>query len=135
MSQPPGWGPQQGQPYASPAGPYAPPGYGPAGYGPSAPLEKNSKATYAFWLGIGAFLCTCAGPVALVLGLMAKKEIAAAPGRYSNAREATIGVVLGCVWVGLFVLGMIGVMIAPHKPISPNGAATTSDAVQAPPKR
>jgi|HubBroStandDraft_1064217.scaffolds.fasta_scaffold219570_1 hypothetical protein len=117
MNQPPGWGPQQGQ-YGQPPPGYPPQvGYPPQGYGQPS-FEKNSTASTAMWVGIASIFCGVAWPFALYLGLKAKKEIAAQPGRYSNGGEATVGVVLGSIFGVLFVLGIafaiIAIAMAPH---------------------
>jgi hypothetical protein len=109
--------PQQPQqpPYGNPQG--APPGggYGPpgGGYGgpPQQQREKHGNATIAMWLGIAGLGCIgLTGIPALIMGLKAKKEIDAQPGRYSNGGQALVGIIAGgcgCGFVALFVLASV----------------------------
>jgi hypothetical protein len=100
---PPGYGPPPGGPYGGygppPGGP--PPGgpYGyPGGYGPA-------RTTNALVCGV-ASLITCALPVgiaAVILGPMAKREIAAQPDRYDGTGMALAGQILGWIAVALMV--------------------------------
>jgi hypothetical protein len=106
-----------------------PPGYGgyPAGYGgypPQPYLYVNHQlpqATTALWLGIAGvggpllgFMCcltlplvVCA-PIALGLGLSARRTIdAAPPGAYANRGQAVAGFVLGIIGT---VLGALAIL-------------------------
>jgi hypothetical protein len=82
---------------------------------PSGPREKNTKANLAMWFGLGSVVCTFAWPVALVLGILARKEMRAEPGRYGNPGEATFGIVIGLIWMGLFALALLAFVLAPPK--------------------
>ena len=141
---PPGWGPapaaqQYGQPapYGDPGYSYGqPPGYGaepypdpysagypghaspygypsPHGYAP----EQHPRATMALILGLlGLLFCPPVGIAGLVVGHSARKEIDAAPQRFTGRGLATAGFVLGIVsvvyttllLVYLIVLIMVG---------------------------
>jgi hypothetical protein len=96
----------------------------PLAWGPR-PREKNTKASLAMWFGLGSILCTCAWPVALVLGILAKKEIRAEPGRYGNSGEATVGIVVGLIGAGLFAMAALAFIVAPPKPAPLTPATTT----------
>jgi hypothetical protein len=89
-----------------PPPPMTPPGYSP--YGGGAAAQSNSKATSSMVCGIvGLLICGIVlGPIAIVLSSQAKREIAASPGRYTNAGMATAGQVLGIIAVavsGIFI--------------------------------
>jgi hypothetical protein len=58
-------------------------------------------------LGLIGLLCSFCAPVALVLALLAKREMARQPGRYSNASHATIGIVTGGFISALFVASLV----------------------------
>jgi hypothetical protein len=79
---------------------------------PSGPRENSSLARWAFWLGMTSLLCGLTGPFALAVGLWAKRDIRAQPGRYSNASDATVGVVIGLIWVGLFAAAVPALLIS-----------------------
>lgn len=61
---------------------------------PSAPASSG-KATTALIMGLGSMLCTLAGPIALLFGLSALKEINASQGRMGGKGAAITGIVLG----------------------------------------
>jgi len=109
---PPGYGPPPGGPYGGygppPGGPYG--GYG--GYGPT--RSTNGKAIAALICGI-ASLVTCFLPVgiaAVILGPMAKREIAAQPDRYDGAGMALAGQILGWVAVAIMVMFVVFIILA-----------------------
>ncbi|MCW2854752.1 MAG: hypothetical protein JWR52_367 [Marmoricola sp.] len=129
--QPPSYDPNS-QPPQAPAPPPPPPPWGQApptygqvpptygqpmpGYYPQ-PTDTNGKATAALVLGIvgifpGLFLC---GPLvaiaAIIVGFIAKKDVDVSQGRVGGRSQAKAGIVLGFVGVGLFVLGVIGLVI------------------------
>ncbi|WP_152362949.1 DUF4190 domain-containing protein [Microlunatus speluncae] len=109
-----------GAPPAYPANPYDTGGYNyraapPYGY----PTEQHAQGTTSLVLGIlGITVCPPAGVVGFVISSRARKEIQAAPGRYSNSGMVTAGWVLGILaivatafWV-LYVIVIIFAMIA-----------------------
>jgi hypothetical protein len=115
-----GTSPQAG--IAPPPSPYGQP---PAGYPPQAPLTgvpyapvsypmmaqiTNSKATASLVLGIiGIFMCpVVCSVIAIILGSMAKSEIAASGGYQTGESNAKAGIILG--WIGL-ALAAVSVMI------------------------
>ena len=99
----------------------------PSGKGPARP-GTNGKAISSLVLGIaavflGLFCCGLGlviGVPAIVLGRLARTEIAASGGVQSGLRLATTGMVLGiisCVMsVVLVVLTLTGVIETPRKP-------------------
>jgi len=97
--------------------PYGQPGYGqqsygqPYGYGVSPTPPADSSATTAMVLGIIALAggCLCGlpvflGPVALVMGLKAKRRVAASNGQLGGDGQATAGLILGIISTILAVL-------------------------------
>jgi hypothetical protein len=80
---------------------------------PPAPLPTHPKASLALWLGVaglgGSFLLVplVLGPFAWFYGVRARREIAAAPSRWSGSGDATAGMVLGIVDTVLLVLGLL----------------------------
>jgi hypothetical protein len=68
-------------------------------------------------LGLGSFiLCGLTAIPALVLGLKAKKEIDASPGKFSNGWMALVGIISGgggCIFFALFVIGAIANLAKP----------------------
>ena len=72
----------------------------------------HPQAKLAMQLGLCSVLCLFVAPVALVLGLLAKRDLAKHPGRYGNASHATIGVVLGGAMCGLIVLAAIAAALS-----------------------
>jgi hypothetical protein len=100
---------QQPAPPFSPTGP--PPGYtaygSPGAFGPP---KTSGKAIASLVCGIVGLLCfgIILGPVALGLGLSAKKDIGASNGSVTGGGMATAGIVLGVLsivaWVGFIAL-------------------------------
>lgn len=70
--------------------------------------EMHKTATTAMWLGISSMLCGITGPLGLIMGQRAQKEIKAVPGRYKNARHANIAVVTGAIGTVLLIVVVIG---------------------------
>jgi len=126
-------GPTPNQPgYQGQQSGYGPP---PPGYGAAPQVEKNTDATLAMWLGIGSWLtCGLSGIPALIVGLKAKKEIAAQPGRYANGNQATVGVVLGSLGTGFLALALVGLVLgsSAHPQASTVPSASAASAVLAP---
>src|ERR1700690_4250812 len=117
--------PKCGHPVAGPSVPQpaAPPSYG----GP--PLaQKNATASLSMWLGIASFITVgLAGVPALVLGLKAKREIGAQPGRFANAGQATAGVVLGGIGTAMLALFLVAAIRGGRgKPTASTGASASS---------
>ncbi|HET6699279.1 MAG TPA: DUF4190 domain-containing protein [Nocardioidaceae bacterium] len=90
-----------------------PPGYGapPPGYG--AP-KNDTKAVLALVLGITSvllgwccFIFGAAGVAAIVLGRMARREIAANPATLTGAGMARAGFILGIVGTALTVIFLV----------------------------
>ena len=113
-AQPGGFPPPQGQPGGFPPSPGGPPPGGPYGgppspYGgpPGAGLPTNGKAIAALVLGILSLVCfgLLAGIPAIILGRMAKQEIA--QGNGSGAGLAQGGLVTGIIGTVLSGLGLI----------------------------
>ena len=104
-----------GQP-AYPPNPYDTGGYryaaSPYGY----PTEQHAQGTTALVLGIlGVTVCPPAGVVGFVISSKARKEVQAAPGRYSNSGMVTAGWVLGIIAIvatAFWVLYLVVVIIA-----------------------
>jgi hypothetical protein len=95
----PGWG----APGAAP--------YGGAPYG--APPQTNTNATVSLVLGIVSIIvCPLTGIVGIILGLKAKREIAASNGAESGEGMATGGIItsiVGLVFTGLGVLAILAI--------------------------
>lgn len=105
------------------AGPPPPPDAS-GGYGYAQP-KTNQKAIWSLVLGILGLVCCgfFAGIPALILGNMAKKEIAASGGAETGAGMAQAGFVLGIIAIVLGVLGLVlflaGVISTPSGSTSP----------------
>ncbi len=106
-----GWGGQQPNDPGYPA-----PGPGAPGYGPP---KNNTKALLSLIIGIVSlpfgFCCSIFGLVgiaAIVLGNMAKKEIAASGGAQTGAGMAKAGFILGIVGTVLaVVMAIVSIVI------------------------
>lgn len=70
-------------------------------------------------LGFASILCGVLAPVALLLGVLARRDIAAQPGRYSNPGQALVGLALGAIGTAL-VAAMVVTFIVLKPP--PGGA-------------
>jgi hypothetical protein len=102
-----------GQPYAGGYPPAGQPGY--AGY--AAPTT-NPKATWALVTGIIGIVLGCCGLFGLVgiagvvLGIQARREIAASQGALTGDGAALAGIILGGIGaVSGLVLGVIGIAL------------------------
>lgn len=85
-----------------------PPNYGQVA-GPLTPPKVSALAKWAMWTGVASLICWCTGPLALGLGLLARAEIAKAPGQFSNEGQAKTGTIIGAVGTVLLVLaGIVG---------------------------
>lgn len=114
---PPAWGPTP----PGPPPPGAPPAYGPPGWGtgpygpayPPAPIDHPS-GTLVLVLGLlGIVFCQVLGPVALVMGRNALREIdARPPGTYANRGIVQAGWICGIVGTVLLALTIAGVVLA-----------------------
>lgn len=84
-----------------PPPPPPPPGGGFGGYQPPMPVRNNQKAVWSLVLGITGIFCTgvILGPIAIVLGVLARKEIERSGGMQSGTGMATAGIVLGTISV------------------------------------
>ncbi len=69
--------------------------HNPLGTSPVSSPASSGKATTALIMGLGSLFCTLAGPIALLFGLSALKEINASQGRMGGKGAALTGVVLG----------------------------------------
>lgn len=104
--------PQQGVPYPQQGVPYPGPGdSGGPGWYPSGPVT-NQKAQWALAVGLVSVVGACCsgilglvGIVAVVLGVQARREIAASGGRESGGGLAVTGIVTGILGV-LIALGL-----------------------------
>ena len=116
--------PPQQPPYGYPQGGQLPP----SGYGGPHPPQKHANASLSMWLGIASFLSMgVTGIPALIMGLKAKKEILAQPGRFTNLGQATAGVVLGGIGTAMCALWLIG-LILPAKNRSQASAVSSASA-------
>jgi len=103
---PPPYGSAPPPPYGS--APPPPPGYGYPAPGGYAVPAGNQKALWSMILGIvGLLCCAIASIVAIVLGVQAKKEIAASGGMQTGAGQAQAGFILGIVGCALAVIGIV----------------------------
>lgn len=113
---------------------YGPPGYGPPGYGPppgygyGPTRSTHGKAVAALVCGIGAFVVSCpfVAIAAVILGPQARREIAADPARYEGDGLAKAGQILGWVNIGLWVVGIIIVIIAVVLGVAFGGSSSTT---------
>lgn len=104
-----------GGPYGAPTPtPYAQPAY----YAPSAVPPKHPGVTTALVLSLISLSAVTCGlpvllaPVGMILGLKARKEIQAEPGRWSGDGEALAAFVIGLIMTVLFLVGIIVLVIA-----------------------
>jgi hypothetical protein len=113
--------PAYGQPaYGQPAygqAAYGQPAYGQPGYGYPAPRQTNGKAVASMVVGIvsivSCYLGVLVGPVAIVLAVMAKKDLKANPETQTGAGMATAGLITGIVgavlWLAVDALIVVGI--------------------------
>ena len=73
------------------------------------PAKTNQKALWSMILGILGLVCCglFAGIPALILGNIAKKEIASSGGTQAGSGMAQAGVILGIIAIAISVLGII----------------------------
>lgn len=111
QAPPPGYGqvpPGYGQP-PQPGFGHVPPGYGqpPAPYVPS-----STKAVFSLVLGIVSilfcYLGALLGPAAIILSVLAGREIDERPGALAGKGMATAGLVTGII--GTVIWGLVGVL-------------------------
>jgi hypothetical protein len=80
---------------------------------PGATPENSGKATASMITGLVGLLTICCGLfvvssiVAIVLGVMARREIAASGGRLQGESRATTGIVTGVIGIALLVVSII----------------------------
>lgn len=91
--------------------PYAsqPHGYPPASSGgyPGYAPEVHATAKTAMWLGVSSLFCGITGPLGLLFGLSAQKQIKAAPGRYKNGGHATAAVITGGIGTVFLLIALV----------------------------
>lgn len=113
MSYPP---PPPGDNQPPPGGGYLPPPPGGGSYPPPPPggggyaqPQSNKKALWSMILGILGLVCcgVFAGVPALILGNMAKKEIAASGGAQTGGGMAKAGFILGIISIAMTVIYII----------------------------
>jgi hypothetical protein len=97
--------------YSNQPPPPPPPGgygdqYGGGGY---AQPKTNQKAIWALITGILSLICCgiVAGIPAIILGNMAKKEVAASGGTQSGAGMAQAGFILGIISIAITILWIV----------------------------
>jgi hypothetical protein len=72
------------------------------------PPQDDSGATASMVLGIlGLVLCGLLAPIALFMGLSAKRRIRESGGYISGEGQATAGVILGAIGTAFIVLGLV----------------------------
>lgn len=109
---PPGYG-QPPAPYPPPT-PYPPPGYPPPGYQmPPPPKPNNGLAVGAMIAGIvGLFAVPIIGSIlGIVLGTLAKRQIAESGGREGGEGMAQAGIITGWIGLALWVLFIVFFLI------------------------
>lgn len=110
-------------PEPPPPGPGYGAGYGP-GYGPGQPpygpmvAPTSSKATASLVIGVASLMLSwccglgIAGIVAIVLGVKARREIAASGGRLKGDGIALSGIVTGAIAIVLGLLILVLIIVA-----------------------
>jgi Na+/proline symporter len=89
--------------------------------------ELHPQAKLAMQLGlVSALCCLFVAPVALVVGLLAQRDLARHPGRYGNASHATIGVVLGGTMCALIVLAAVAAALSTSGSRGPAGISPST---------
>lgn len=88
-----------------PAGAWQQPPGGSPSYDTGLP-QGNKKALWSMILGITSLICfgIILGPIAIILSVQAKNEIAASGGRQSGSGQARAGMILGIIGAALTVL-------------------------------
>jgi len=93
-----------------PPPPPAPPPIGGPGYQPQ---RNHPRATTSLVLGIlSLVICSILGPVALVMGRKAVKEIDASGGELGGRGQAQVGWILGLIATILLAISIVVVVIA-----------------------
>lgn len=90
------------------------PGHAP-GYPPPYPLspKTNAAATTSLWLGLSAVFCLgfLTGIPAIIIGLKARKQIAASHGGESGDGMAITGIALGALMTLVSAVGLVVLLI------------------------
>lgn len=78
------------------------------------PLRVSGKATASMWCGIVGIIIfgIVLGPIAIILGVSAKNDIAANPDELEGESQAKAGIICGCValllWLIVIVIAISG---------------------------
>ncbi|WP_308209065.1 DUF4190 domain-containing protein [Actinoallomurus purpureus] len=76
------------------------------------PPQDDSGATTSMVLGIlGLVLCGLLSPIALFMGMSAKRRIRESGGYIGGEGNATAGIVMGAIGTAFIVLGLVFVVI------------------------
>ncbi|MFW6108272.1 MAG: DUF4190 domain-containing protein [bacterium] len=87
-------------------------GQRPPGAGGARPGQNSGMAIGSLVCGILGFACCpLTGPAAIVLGIMARREIRASGGRLGGDGMALAGIILGSIGTALAVLGILAQII------------------------
>jgi Domain of unknown function (DUF4190) len=87
---------------------YPEPPYGP----PPVPARQDGGATAAMVLGICSLvLCGLLGPVALFIGISARRRIRESGGYLSGDGQATAGIVMGAITSALIALAIVLIVV------------------------
>ena len=80
-------------------------------YGP--PQGTSGNATTSLILGIlGLVVCSIiCSPLAIMYGNRARREIDASGGRLGGGGQATAGIIMGWIGIGLLILGIVVVVV------------------------
>jgi hypothetical protein len=101
---PPGYGPGYGPPPGYGQSPYGPPPGYPPGYPPAYARPTNTMAILAL------VMCFVFAPAGLVLGIVARKQIARTGEEGSGL--ALAGIIIGCIFTAILVLFIVFWIIA-----------------------
>ena len=82
------------------------PSYSPAGVGAAGPSQTLAIVSLALGI-ISVLLCQITGPVAVVVGLMARRKATQNPAQYTGAGFALGGIITGLIGTLLLVLAVI----------------------------
>ena len=87
---------------------------GPPYYQGRPPPSSSGEATASLILGIcGLLICSLiCSPLAIMYGKRARRSIAASGGRLGGDGQATAGIVLGWIGIGLLALGLVAVILS-----------------------